>query len=171
MKKLLGYLSVFVMIAVLAISSITADDFNWAGWYQVNGIYNVISSIAAGEMTVTEAIDTIIIPANNAGYVKESQINTLISYYPEAEAYLASQGIISADTTPSTETVAPAPAPEEPAQPTYTIEDCDMNKYATTDVNVRTEPDANAGRVGSVPQNEQAHITGETSNGWYRLEY
>uniref|UniRef100_UPI004055B1FE SH3 domain-containing protein n=1 Tax=Acetatifactor sp. TaxID=1872090 RepID=UPI004055B1FE len=92
-------------------------------------------------------------------------------YYPEAEAYLASQGIISADTTPSTETVAPAPAPEETAQPTYTIEDCDMNKYATTDVNVRTEPDANAGRVGSVPQNEQAHITGETSNGWYRLEY
>uniref|UniRef100_UPI0040560804 hypothetical protein n=1 Tax=Acetatifactor sp. TaxID=1872090 RepID=UPI0040560804 len=54
MKKLLGYLSVFVMISVLAISSITADDFNWVGWYQVNGMYTVISSIADGEMTVTE---------------------------------------------------------------------------------------------------------------------
>ena len=46
-----------------------------------------------------------------------------------------------------------------------------MYKYATTDVNVRTEPDTNAGRVGSVPQNAQVHVTGKTSNGWYRIEY
>ena len=70
--------------------------------------------------------------------------------------------------TGTTPTVTPEPTPVVPA---YTIEDCDMYKYATTDVNVRTEPDTNAGRVGSVPQNAQVHVTGKTSNGWYRIEY
>lgn len=77
---------------------------------------------------------------------------------------MEAHGVIT-DTTP---TVTPEPTPVVPA---YTIEDCDMYKYATTDVNVRTEPDTNAGRVGSVPQNAQVHVTGKTSNGWYRIEY
>lgn len=46
-----------------------------------------------------------------------------------------------------------------------------MYKYATTDVNIRTEPSTKAGKVGNVPQNEKVHVTGKTSNGWYRLEY
>ena len=101
-----------------------------------------------------------------SGDCKRKRKKILIEYYPDAQLILEMNGV-PVDTTPNAD---PTPAPT-PATSAYTIENCDMYKYATTDVNVRVEPDTNAGRVGSVEQNGYAHITSITSNGWYRLEY
>lgn len=173
MKRLLKGILLIVMVATLTVMptqyvNATADDFNWVQWYEGNGISCVMGLIECGDMTLEEACYTILIPANDAGKVTENQKNIFLEYYPEAKAILEAHGVI----TGTTPTVTPAPAPEPtPVVPAYTIEDCDMYKYATTDVNVRTEPDTNAGRVGSVEQNGYAHITGITSNSWYRIEY
>lgn len=165
MKKFITKVAVFMVVAVMAITSAFADDFNWVQWYEWNGMASVTGAIRNGEMTSFEACEKIIVPAYEAGVVEQGQIDYLIDKYPETEQYLIIKGVpVGGGDTP-TPTAEPAPVPS------YTIEDCDMYKYATTDVNVRTEPDTNAGRVGSVPQNAQVHVTGQTSNGWYRIEY
>lgn len=165
MKNFITRVAVFMVVTVMAITFAFADDFNWVQWYEWNGIASVTSAIRDGEMTSFEACEKIIVPAYEAGVVEQGQIDYLIDKYPETEQYLLIKGVpVGGGDTP-TPTLEPAPAPS------YTVEDCDMYKYATTDVNVRTEPDTNAGRVGSVPQNAQVHVTGQTSNGWYRIEY
>ncbi len=158
--------ALFLFVIVMSSTSVLADDFNWVQWYEGNGMGSVVGSIMDGSITTFEACEKIVIPASKAGLVEQGHIDFLIECYPEAKAILEMNGV-PVDTTPTAD---PTPAPT-PATPAYTIEDCDMYKYATTDVNVRVEPDTNAGRVGSVEQNGYAHITGITSNGWYRLEY
>ncbi len=171
MKKFLTKISLFAMTMALIIRAFLApayaeEDFNWVQWYEGMGMGTVIGEIMKGNMTTFEACEKIVIPASKAGLVEQGHIDFLIECYPEAKAILEMNGV-PVGTTPNAD---PTPAPT-PVTPAYTIEDCDMYKYATTDVNVRVEPDTNAGRVGSVEQNGYAHITGITSNGWYRLEY
>lgn len=165
-------LQIMVLMCVMIISTsfvYASSGGGYAGWYYVNGISGVVGYIMSGEMTLPQAIETIVVPAYNAGYVSETDISTLITIYPEAELYLGVYGIISSPT--NTGTTTETPTETVPPAPAYTIEDCDMVKYATTNVNIRSDADGNAGLVGSITQNEQAHITGVTSNGWYRLEY
>lgn len=169
MKKLWLMVLIVLMVAILPSSSAFADDFNWVQWYEYNGMGSVLSAIDDGEMSVFEACEKIVAPASKAGHVTQGQIDYLVEAYPEAVFYLEAQGVPTGGGNDNNDT--PTPTAEPAPAPSYTIEDCDMYKYATTDVNVRTEPDTNVGRVGSVPQNVQVHVTGQTSNGWYRIEY
>ena len=165
-------LQIMVLMCVMIISTSLAyasSGGGYAGWYYVNGMGSVVGSVMDGSMTLPQAIETIVVPAYNAGYVTEGDIDFLIEYYPEAEQFLVIYSVIPAPANTGTPTETPTET--APPVPTYTIEDCDMVKYATTNVNIRSDADANAGLVGSITQNEQAHITGITSNGWYRLEY
>ena len=167
-KRIAGklFVAMLVMMLLFVNKGIVgyADEFNWVQWYEWNGMGSVLSMVYDGEMTSIEACDIIIVPAYNAGKAETAHIEYFAERYPEAKPYLEDRGVISGgDTNPT-----PAPTPTTPQ---YTIEDCDMYKYATTDVNVRIEPSTNTNKVGNVPQNEKVHVTGKTSNGWYRLEY
>lgn len=167
-KRIAGKLFVAMLVMMLlfvnkgAVAS--ADEFNWVQWYEWNGMGSVLSMVDDGSLSAIEACEKIIIPAYNAGKAQVAQIEFFVEEYPEAKPYLEGMGVIDSGNTN------PTPAPI-PTTPQYTIEDCDMYKYATTDVNVRVEPSTNTNKVGNVPQNEKVHVTGKTSNGWYRLEY
>ena len=52
----------------------------------------------------------------------------------------------------------------EPFQPPITM-------YATEDVNIRADHSTNATKLGVLPAGESVIVTGETSNGWYRVSY
>ncbi len=159
---------VLMCVMIMSVGTVSATpEFNYANWYKGNGMYGVIDEVILGVRTPEDAFYTIILPAHNEGYVTQSDAELFLQYYPQAEPLFMTYGIISESVT-GNEIIT---EPDVPTTPSYTIEDCDMNKYATTNVNIRTEPDGNAGLVGSIAQNEQAHITGKTSNGWYRLEY
>ena len=159
---------VLLCVMVMSVGTVSATpEFNYANWYKGMGMYSVIGSVMDGTYTPEDAFYTIILPAHNEGYVTQSDAELFLQYYPQSEPLFMTYGIISESVT-GNEIIT---EPDVPTTPSYTIEDCDMNKYATTNVNIRTEPDGNAGLVGSIAQNEQAHITGKTSNGWYRLEY
>lgn len=171
MKRLKNILKINLCYAILCFVMVIptigmnyADEFNWVQWYEWNGMGSVLSMVYDGEMTSIEACDKIIIPAYKAGKAETAHIEYFAERYPEAKPHLENMGVISGGNTN------PTPAPT-PTTPQYTIEDCDMYKYATTDVNVRVEPSTNTNKVGNVPQNEKVHVTGKTSNGWYRLEY
>lgn len=80
MKRIFKGIILIVMVALLTnvptqYVNATTDDFNWVQWYEGNGIYSVMNMVYKGEMTVTEACDTILIPANNAGVLSESEKN------------------------------------------------------------------------------------------------
>ncbi len=161
---LLGLLMADANTSIVA----TADeDFNWVQWYEGMGMGTVIGEVMKGNMSSFDACEKIIIPAYETGLVEQSHIDYFLEYYPEMKGILESHGVPVGSSTPQI-TPAPEPVPETPS---YTIEDCDMIKYATTDVNMRTEPTTDASKVGRVTQNEQVHVTGKTSNGWYRIEY
>lgn len=170
-KRITGKLFVAMLVMMLlfvnkgAVAS--ADEFNYAQWYEYNGIYSVTGQIKAGVMSPHEACELIMRPAIQAGYVDSSEVDIFLESFPEMEAWFISAGVPPTDPAINV----PAEPIATPTTPQYTIEDCDMYKYATTDVNVRVEPSTNTNKVGNVPQNEKVHVTGKTSNGWYRLEY
>ncbi len=169
MKKFITQIAMVIIIVLItstSIGKVVVAEKNWVQWYEGNGVYSVVGLVMVGDITEFEACEKIIIPSYEAGVASNNDINIFLEYYPEMKGTLEMNGV-PVDPTPNAD---PTPAPT-PTTPSYTIEDCDMYKYVTTDVNVRVEPDTNAGRVGSVEQNGYAHITGITSNGWYRLEY
>lgn len=173
MKRLTKLFMVWIAVATILFSTAQnyAINYDMANWYKINGIYSVMGQIMNGNMTLDEAMENIVKPASEAGYVTKQDALTMVEYYPDSAIYFGIYGVLTNEDLGVTggETTTPTVTPE-PA-PAYTIEDCDIYKYATTDVNVRNDADTNAGRVGSVEQNGYAHITGKTSNGWYRLEY
>lgn len=172
-KRIAAKLFVSILVMLLLFVNrgtvASADDFNHAQWYEYNGIYSVIGQIMNGNMTPQEACETIMRPSIQAGYVESSEVDIFLEYYPEMEAWFIMAGVPPTNPTINVPTES-TPAPT-PSAPQYTTTDCDMYKYATTDVNMRVEPSTNTNKVGNVPQNEKVHVTGKTSNGWYRLEY
>lgn len=59
---------------------------------------------------------------------------------------------------------------EEP-EPAYTVTDVTMLLYAASKVNVRSGPDKNEAKLGTLSTNEEVNVTGEVGNGWYRIQY
>lgn len=59
---------------------------------------------------------------------------------------------------------------EEP-EPVYTITDVSMLLYAASKANVRSGPDKNEAKLGTLSTNEEVNVTGEVGNGWYRIQY
>lgn len=190
MKKFCVSFMVVLMVIMLPSRMVKADDFNWAQWYDWMGIYTILDVVCSGEMTPIEAFETIMIPAHNAGYVTEKQAEIYAATFPETEQLLLDCGALKSYVsyevyldmqdmliTCGYEEWCTPYAHEDlrkentPAVPEYTIEECDIYKYATTDVNIRIEPSTNAEKIGNVPKNEQVHVIGKTSNGWYHLDY
>lgn len=65
------------------------------------------------------------------------------------------------------------PAEEPPAeqQPTAGVQDVDETVYATDSVNIRSDANESAERVGQVYQGETLHRTGILDSGWSRVDY
>ena len=52
----------------------------------------------------------------------------------------------------------------------FTVVDKEMTKYATAALNIRKGPNIRYSKFDAYSFNEEAKITGETDNGWYRVE-
>ena len=59
----------------------------------------------------------------------------------------------------------------EEIKPAYNITDTTDTMYAASTANVRTEPDKNSEKIGTLSQNDEIAITGIVDNGWYRVNY
>lgn len=89
MKKLLTKLVVIMLAITLSVGFAGGEnDFNWAQWYDWNGMASVVSMVKDGSMTAQEACDTIIIPAHQAGFVEEKQVEAFLKRYPDMKSYL-----------------------------------------------------------------------------------
>ena len=53
----------------------------------------------------------------------------------------------------------------------FTVEDIEEIRYATTNVNIRELPSANATRLGALSFAQEIKVTGNCDNGWARVEY
>ena len=53
----------------------------------------------------------------------------------------------------------------------YTYTDMEATMYAQQTVNVRDLPSIDGNKVGSLSANDEVKVTGQTDNGWYRIEY
>lgn len=60
---------------------------------------------------------------------------------------------------------------EEEKKPAYSITDMAATMYVASTANVRSEPDKNSSKLGSLSQNDEVNITGTVDNGWYRINY
>ena len=60
---------------------------------------------------------------------------------------------------------------EEEKKPAYSITDMTATMYVASTANIRSEPDKNASKLGTLSQNDEVAITGTVDNGWYRINY
>ena len=74
--------------------------------------------------------------------------------------------IITTDT--ETEAVEPEPTPTEEDTK---ITEMSATMYATQTVNVRSLPNAESDKLGSLSTNDEIQVTGQAENGWYRFDY
>lgn len=63
------------------------------------------------------------------------------------------------------------PSEEKSEEPAYTVEDMDATMYAQRSVNVRKGPSTDYEKIGGLNQNDEVHVTGKASTGWYRIDY
>ena len=59
----------------------------------------------------------------------------------------------------------------EVEEPSYSTKDMTAIMYATSIVNVRSGPDRNEAKLGTLSTNEEVDVTGQVENGWYRIKY
>lgn len=55
--------------------------------------------------------------------------------------------------------------------PAYTVTDMEKTMYAQRSVNVRTGPTTDYEKLGALNTNDEVKVTGQSDNGWYRIEY
>jgi hypothetical protein len=60
---------------------------------------------------------------------------------------------------------------ETKSKSTYNITDTTVTMYVASTANVRSEPDKNASKLGTLSQNKEVTVTGIVDNGWYRINY
>ena len=61
---------------------------------------------------------------------------------------------------------------EQTAEAEYTYTDMSATMYATQTVNIRTLPNTDGEKVGSLSTNQEVNVTGQCNEtGWYRFEY
>ncbi|MBQ7832830.1 MAG: SH3 domain-containing protein [Lachnospiraceae bacterium] len=73
---------------------------------------------------------------------------------------------------PTTEETTETDTSEEVAEtPTYTVTDMEKTMYAQRSVNVRTGPTTDYEKLGALNTNDEVKVTGQSDNGWYRIEY
>ena len=57
------------------------------------------------------------------------------------------------------------------AKPNYSITEMTAIMYANTTANVRSGPNKNENKLGTLNKNDEVDVTGITDNGWYRIDY
>ena len=73
---------------------------------------------------------------------------------------------------PTTEETTETETSEEVAEtPAYTVTDMEKTMYAQRSVNVRTGPTTDYEKIGALNTNDEVKVTGQSDNGWYRIEY
>ncbi|MBO5342335.1 MAG: SH3 domain-containing protein [Lachnospiraceae bacterium] len=73
---------------------------------------------------------------------------------------------------PTTEETTETDTSEEIAEtPAYTVTDMEKTMYAQRSVNVRTGPTTDYEKLGALNTNDEIKVTGQSDNGWYRIEY
>lgn len=60
---------------------------------------------------------------------------------------------------------------KEDQKPVYTITDISKTMYVMSSANVRSQPDKNENKVGTLSANDEVNVTGLVDNGWYRVLY
>ena len=97
--------------------------------------------------------------------------------YEEKEVYILAQYL---DKTETEETESVTEEMEESAEsetevteetPAYTVTDMEKTMYVQRSVNVRSGPGTGYDKIGALNTNDEVKITGQTDNGWYRIEY
>ena len=78
----------------------------------------------------------------------------------------------TAETDTSEEVVEETETSEEVAEtPAYTVTDMEKTMYAQRSVNVRSGPTTDYEKLGALNTNDEVKVTGQSDNGWYRIEY
>ena len=68
-------------------------------------------------------------------------------------------------------TAAPTTAAPTTAAPQYKVTDVKKNMYATSSVRVRSNYSTSSEVLGALEEGEKVEVTGESSNGWMRVNY
>ena len=72
---------------------------------------------------------------------------------------------------PQPSTTAATKAPETTAAKQYAVTDVSKKMYATTSVRVRSSYSTSSEVLGSLASGEEIQVTGESENGWMRVDY
>jgi len=73
---------------------------------------------------------------------------------------------------PTTEETTETNTSEEVVEtPAYTVTDMEKTMYAQRSVNVRSGPTTDYEKLGALKTNDEVKVTGQSDNGWYRIEY
>ncbi len=89
----------------------------------------------------------------------------------EAPEETVSEDTGSAEESEETEEAEGEESSEELTVTGYEITEVEMVMYATDPLNVRLGPDAMYTAVGQLAVGDAVNVTGEASNGWYRIDY
>ncbi len=81
------------------------------------------------------------------------------------------QEAVKEETEAQPTTAAPTRAPETTAARTYTVKDVEKTMYATSSVRIRASYSTSSEVLGALKQGEKIEVTGESENGWMRLNY
>lgn len=145
------------------------------GMFAVIGYSGVTEEQASNKQTDTKAIvmnDAQSIAADDESTVYteetpgETKTEAVNSDKPEETKSEETDGAVF-----QTEETSTAEIKAEEPEPTYTITDVSMLLYAASKVNVRSGPDKNEAKLGTLSTNEEVNVTGEVGNGWYRIQY
>ena len=110
----------------------------------------------AAEESAAESLEGQTEPANQAGS-GSSQSQT-----PSAT---------TAPTTAAPTTAAPTTAASTTAAQQYTVTDVKKTMYATSSVRVRSGYSTSSDVLGALAEGEKVEVTGESANGWMRVNY
>ena len=82
----------------------------------------------------------------------------------------ATEAAVSTEMVESTENVEATEITEETETSAYTYKELDKTMYAKGTVNLRKEPNKDAGKAGSLKAGEEVKVTGKCNEtGWYRI--
>lgn len=133
------------------------------GMFAVIGCSGVTEEQASNKQTDTQAI-----VMNDVQPVAADDESSV--YTEEALEETETGNSDKPEETKSEETNTAEIKAEEP-EPIYTITDVSMLLYAASKANVRSGPDKNEAKLGTLSTNEEVNVTGEVGNGWYRIQY
>ena len=133
------------------------------GMFAVIGCSGVTEEQASNKQTDTQAI-----VMNDVQPVAADDESSV--YTEEAPEETETGNSDKPEGTKSEETNTAEIKAEEP-EPVYTITDVSMLLYAASKANVRSGPDKNEAKLGTLSTNEEVNVTGEVGNGWYRIQY